>query len=211
VNKSLLVYIADDHSLVANGLAGLLNNLPIVKEVKVFNDGKPLFEACLIETPGFIFLDIEMPIWDGRKTLSELKKTFPTIPCVILSMLNEKAIIEDCINKGAVGYLNKDCSILELEEAINSKEIYFSKEVLKTLSGYGKQTGNTNFSLIDPLTERELEVLTLLCDGYSPKEIGDKIHLSHRTVETHKTAIMQKFDVNSVGKLISIALKNKIV
>jgi two-component system response regulator DegU len=160
----------------------------------------------------WFFLDIEMPIWDGRKTLVELKNKFPDLLCNMLSMNNEKAIIDDCISKGASGYLSKDCTLDELQEAIiNSAEIYFSKEVLKHLSGYGKTKGEQQFLLIEPLTEREVEVLTFLCDGLSPKEIANKINLSPRTVETHKTAIMQKFDVNSVGKLISVAIKNKVI
>lgn len=208
----LKVYLADDHNIVAQGLASLIRQISTVDELKVFQNGKNLFDACLLEQPDVVFLDIEMPIWDGRKTLVELRNKFPIIRCNMLSMNNEKAIIDDCITKGALGYLSKDCTIDELKEAIlNTSEVYFSKDVLKHLSGYGKTREDQQFLLNEPLTEREVEVLTLLCDGLSPKEIANKIHLSPRTVETHKTAIMQKFDVNSVGKLISVAIKNKIV
>ena len=129
----------------------------------------------------------------------------------MLSILNEKFIIEDCIKKGASGYLNKDCSLQELSEAIQSTagEVYYSKEVLKILSGIHKPTGG--FTLSEPLSERESEILGLLCEGLSPKEIAGKLFLSTRTIETHKTNIMQKFDVSTVGKLISLAIKNKIV
>jgi DNA-binding NarL/FixJ family response regulator len=208
----LKVYLADDHNIVAQGLASLIRQISTVDELKVFQNGKNLFDACLLEQPDVVFLDIEMPIWDGRKTLVELRNKFPIIRCNMLSMNNEKAIIDDCITKGALGYLSKDCTIDELKEAIlNTSEVYFSKDVLKHLSGYGKTREDQQFLLNEPLTEREVEVLTLLCDGLSPKEIANKIHLSPRTVETHKTAIMQKFDVNSVGKLISVAIKNKVI
>ena len=212
MEKKLKIYLADDHNIVAQGLASIIRQIPEVAELEVFQDGKSLFDACLVKQPDVVFLDIEMPIWDGRKTLVELKNRFPDMRCNILSMNNEKAIIDDCISKGASGYLSKDCTLDELQEAIvNTTEIYFSKEVLKHLSGYGKTKGEQQFLLTEPLTEREVEVLTFLCDGLSPKEIADKMHLSPRTVETHKTAIMQKFDVNSVGKLISVAIKNKVV
>ncbi|MCB0381372.1 MAG: response regulator transcription factor [Flavobacteriales bacterium] len=208
----LKVYLADDHNIVAQGLASLIRQISTVDELKVFQNGKNLFDACLHEQPDVVFLDIEMPIWDGRKTLVELRNKFPIIRCNMLSMNNEKAIIDDCISKGALGYLSKDCTIDELKEAIlNTSEVYFSKDVLKHLSGYGKTREDQKFLLNEPLTEREVEVLTLLCDGLSPKEIANKIHLSPRTVETHKTAIMQKFEVNSVGKLISVAIKNKVI
>ncbi len=212
MKTKLKIYLADDHNIVAQGLASIIRQIPEVGELEVFQNGKNLFDACLVKQPDVVFLDIEMPIWDGRKTLVELKNKFPDLRCNMLSMNNEKAIIDDCISKGASGYLSKDCTLDELQEAIiNSAEIYFSKEVLKHLSGYGKTKGEQQFLLIEPLTEREVEVLTFLCDGLSPKEIANKINLSPRTVETHKTAIMQKFDVNSVGKLISVAIKNKVI
>ncbi len=212
MKTKLNIYLADDHNIVAQGLASIFRQIPEVGEIEIFQNGKSLFDACLIKQPDVVFLDIEMPVWDGRKTLVELKKRFPDLRCHMLSMNNEKAIIDDCISKGATGYLSKDCTLEELHEAIiKENEIYFSKEVLKHLSGYGKTKGEQQFVLNEPLTEREVEVLTLLCDGLSPKEIADKMYLSPRTVETHKTAIMQKFDVNSVGKLISVAIKNKVI
>jgi len=212
VKTKLKIYLADDHNIVAQGLASIIRQIPEVGELEVFQNGKNLFDACLVKQPDVVFLDIEMPIWDGRKTLVELKNKFPDIRCNMLSMNNEKAIIDDCITKGASGYLSKDCTLEELQESIlNTSEIYFSKDVLKHLSGYGKMKIEQQFLLNESLTEREVEVLTFLCDGLSPKEIADKMHLSPRTVETHKTAIMQKFDVNSVGKLISVAIKNKVI
>lgn len=206
------VYIADDHNIVAKGIAEIISKISEVEEVKIFQNGKDLFDACCEIIPSIAFLDMGMPVWDGRTTLVELKKKFPDLRCMILSMYNEKEIINDCIRKGASGYLNKDCSEDELRQAVTLKDgVYFSKEVLRTLSSFENETKNEVFQLKEQLSERELEVLTLLCEGMTPKEIAEKIFLSHRTVETHKTSIMNKFDVNSVGKLISIALKNKIV
>lgn len=210
--QSQLIYIADDHRIVAKGIASLLLKVDSSLNVEIFSNGLELYEACERVLPQLVFLDIDMPIWDGRKTLVELKKDFPKLKCMMLSMNNEKAIIDDCICKGANGYLNKDCTEAELYEAITTKDdLYFSLDVLKKLSGYQKQANTTPFSLQDPLTERELEILSLFCEGLSPKEIADKIFLSPRTVETHKKNIMQKMDVNTIGKLISIALKNKLV
>jgi DNA-binding NarL/FixJ family response regulator len=79
------------------------------------------------------------------------------------------------------------------------------------MSGFTKKTIEKDYQLTEPLTERELEILALLCEGLSPREIADKIYLSPRTVETHKKNIMQKMEVNSIGKLISVALKNKLI
>ncbi len=212
MNNSITIYLADDHNIVAQGIANLLQQINNVHSVKIFSNGKELYEACEIKLPNIVLLDLDMPVWDGRKTLTELKEKFPQLHCIILSMNNEKEIIEDCIKKGASGYLNKDCTIVELQEAIFTNEpIYFSKDVLKSIITYQKANNTSGYTLIEPLTERELEILGLLCEGLSPKEIADKIFLSPRTVETHKKNIMFKLNVNSIGKLISVALKNKLI
>jgi DNA-binding NarL/FixJ family response regulator len=212
MSNGLLVYLADDHRIVADGIAGLLKSMDKVIDVLVFPDGQQLFQQSLALKPDLVFLDYEMPKWNGYYTLEQLKNRFPDIRCYFLSMVNEKLIIENCIKAGASGFLNKDCSFQELEEAVKSEnEIYYSKEVLRSLSGL-LITKNSDPILLDvKLTERELEILRYLCDGYNPKEISQKVFLSPRTVETHKNNIMQKFDVNSIGKLLSIALKNNIV
>lgn len=212
MEKKIIVYLADDHHIVAKGIAEIIKKIAGIAAVKIFANGHDVFNACVAQLPHVVFLDIDMPIWDGRKALVAIKEKFPDLRCIILSMNNEKAIIEDCIKIGANGYLNKDCTEVELQEAIFSTEpVYFSKEVLKHLSGYGEKKAIDAFTMVEPLTDRELEILSLLCEGLSPKEIADKIYLSPRTVETHKKNIMFKMDVNSIGKLISVALKNKLI
>jgi DNA-binding NarL/FixJ family response regulator len=125
----------------------------------------------------------------------------------------EKSIIENCIQYGANGYLSKDSAPDELMEALTEVqrgEVYYSRAVLKALAGLRTTRLATKTLQVD-LSARETEILKLICDGLSPKEIADKLFLSKRTVDTHKTNIMQKFDVGSVGKLISIALQNNLL
>src|SRR5690606_12695220 len=132
----LKIFLADDHNIVAQGLASLINQIPDIGTLKIFNNGKELFDACLTEQPDVVFLDIEMPVWDGRKTLVELKNKFPNIRCYILSVRNEKASIDYGITKGGSRYLIKRCTLDELQEAINNTpEVYFSKGVLSHRSG----------------------------------------------------------------------------
>ena len=126
--EKLTIYLADDHNIVAQGVAALLRQIDTVGDIHIFKNGQELFNYCTSKLPDVVFLDLEMPVWDGRRTLTELKKKFTTVPCFILSMINEKYIIEDCIARGVAGYLNKDCTLHELSEAIQLpvKEVYFS-------------------------------------------------------------------------------------
>lgn len=207
------IYLADDHELVATGIASIICNCFPNAKVTTFKNGQLLFQATEKEVPDLVFLDYEMPVWDGKTTLIELKKKFPNLPILMLSMLNEKAIIQSCISLGAIGFLNKDCNLDEFKMAIESAfsgSVFYSREVLISLSGTTSTSINKE-THIDDLTERELDVLRLLCEGMSPKEIGEKLFLSPRTVEKHKDNIMQKMEVSSVAKLISVALKNKLI
>lgn len=205
-----VIFIADDHNLVAEGLELIIKNHPIVKETKIFQDGEKLYFHSKKELPDIVFLDLEMPNWNGTKTLEQMKASFPKTTIYMLSMLNEKTIIEECMKRGADGYLNKDCSKHELYQAIESTVFpFFSNEVLKILTSY--KTNSIRYNNAYSMSVREKEILTELCNGLTPKEIAEKLFISPRTVETHKNNIMSKFEVNSIGKLISIAIKNKIV
>ncbi|MCB9195805.1 MAG: response regulator transcription factor [Flavobacteriales bacterium] len=212
--NNLVVYLADDHELVRQGVASLVKSIESVKDVICFKDGKELYKSILNVRPNVVFLDIEMPVWDGMRTLKEIKTNYREVKVIMLSMLEEKSIIQECIELGASGYLHKDSSAKEIEQAITvalEDGTYFSQETNKILSGQRNSSSNTPLELTEPLTERELEILKEICDGLTSKEIGDKLFVSHRTVETHKKNLMQKFNVNTTGKLISLAIKNRLV
>jgi DNA-binding NarL/FixJ family response regulator len=129
-------------------------------------------------------------------------------------MNDERKLIEESIKEGAKGYLHKNCNLSELKTAIEmvmDGNIYLSEDTKKIMVGLKQSSTQTAHTLTEPLTDRELEVLRLVCDGLTSKEIGEKLFLSSRTVETRKTNLMQKFNVQTTGKLIAMALKHKIV
>jgi DNA-binding NarL/FixJ family response regulator len=207
-----LIYLADDHAIVAQGVAQLLQSLPNVQEVIVFSSGKGLYVATLQKLPSLIILDIEMPEWTGIDTLKKIKTEFD-IPCIMLSMNDEKYIIKECMKLGASGFMPKDCSVEELSEAIDvvlDGGTYLGEKITKILATK-KTADNDIFELTTDITKRELEILENLCDGLTCKEIADKLYLSARTVETHKKSIMAKFDAHTTGKLVSLAFKHKFV
>ncbi len=203
------IYIIDDHKLVAEGIANLLKSIEKVELVEIFTSTQQFLSKVKSEPPHLTFIDLLIGDEDGRDVLSAVKLIHPNLPCFIISMINEKHVIEDCIAKGATGFMCKDCDFEDLQRVIKSPDDYFlSKEVLKTI--LGKSTVN-KFRLLEPLTLKEKEVLREICDGLSPREISEKLFLSTRTVETHKNNIMQKFEVKSVSKLIVLAIKHKVI
>ena len=206
------IYLADDHEIVAKAIAGLLESIPVVGSVTTFSNGKNLYTACLSSSPDLVLLDLEMPEWNGLVTLEKLK-ALNSVPVILLTMNDEKAIIEEAFKKGAQGYLHKNCSVTELENAVNTVmqgNLFLSEEIKKVMVGLRPETISAA-GLTEPITDKEFEVLQLICEGLSSKEIGEKLFLSPRTVETRKQAIMDKFNVRTTGKLIATAIKNKIV
>jgi two-component system response regulator NreC len=206
------IYLADDHEIVAKSIANLLESIEGVAKVKTFANGKALFMECSSKIPSLAILDMEMPEWNGLETLRKIRE-LSSFPVLMLSMNDERTLIAECMKFGANGYLNKNCSVKELQEAIEtvlSGNTFLSEEIKKILVGLGNHTVSS-FELTETLTDKEYEVLKLVCDGLSSKEIGEKLFLSSRTIETHKNNLMKKFDVQSTGKLISLAIKNKVI
>jgi DNA-binding NarL/FixJ family response regulator len=213
MDNKLTIYLADDHQLIAEGIATILKELNSIDTIKWFPNGKLLYKEFNIKKPNLCILDIEMPEWDGITTLKEIRTNYPEMPVLMLSMVEERSIIEECFKIGALGYMHKDSDKNEFNEAIKtilSGKLFLSAEAKKIVEGI-RFSGSASIELTEPLTQRELEILKLICDGNTSKEIGELLFLSPRTVETHKTHLMHKFNVNSTGKLISIAIKSKLV
>jgi len=147
----------------------------------------------------------------GKKyDFKEIKKQHPVVKVIILSMHNEAGMIKSLIDLGANGYLLKSCTQDELVDAIKkvaSGQSYFSSDVTLALLKPATNQGQQN----EILTERETEILKLIAAGFSNKEIGEQLFISHRTVDTHRTNLMKKLDVNNIAGLISYAIRNGIV
>lgn len=210
--KSINVYLADDHEVVVKAIAGLLLTVKGVEKVSTFLDGKSLMNDFQKTKSDLVILDLEMPGWNGLQTLEKIREISST-PVILLSMNDEKGVIEEAFKKGANGYLHKNCTVEELEAAIASVMngvIFLSEEIKKVMVGIKSGTIQ-NQTLTEPITDKEMEVLQLICEGLSSKEIGEKLFISPRTVETRKQCLMDKFNVRTTGKLIVSAIKNKII
>jgi DNA-binding NarL/FixJ family response regulator len=208
-----IVYVAEDHLLVAQGIASLLQEIGF-EHIHLYTCGRDLYKAVLAKKPDLVLLDIYMSDWDGITTLRELRENNFTMPCIMVSMIAEKKIIDNCINLGANAYLHKSADVQEMIKALESighKKPYISDKLLHTKEVKKIELSQSSFNFKEPLTAREKEVLILLCDGMNNTEIAAELFISVNTVETHKKKLLFKFGVSHVSKMIALSFKNKLV
>lgn len=210
------VLIADDHQIIIDGLKSLISAEKSIELVGEASNGKEAIDLLKLITANVVILDINMPVLNGIETMKRIKSDFPEVKVIILSMHNESSLIKNLIEIGTDGYLLKNCDQDELIEAIHkvgSGQKYFSSEV--TLSLLNKNSGMKSTVKTDPilsnLTEREIEILKLITQGLTNKEIGEQLFISHRTVDTHRTNLMKKLELNNIAGLIRFAIKNGFV
>jgi DNA-binding NarL/FixJ family response regulator len=211
--KDDIVYLAEDHILVAQGIASLLEQIGYV-HINIYGSGKELYKACLNKKPNLVLLDIYMSEWDGIHTLQELRKNNFVMPIIMVSMIAEKKIIDSCIESGANAYLHKSCDVHEMSLAlanISKNKIYIADKLLHLKDVKNIQQAQSPFHFTEPLTEREKEVLILLCEGMNVAEVATVLFISPNTAETHKKKLLHKFDVKSVSKMIALSFKHKLV
>jgi DNA-binding NarL/FixJ family response regulator len=209
--KKIKVMLVDDHQIILDGLKSLLENADEIQVVATANNGNEALNALKLLTVDVILMDIDMPKLNGIDATRQIHEKYKDVKVIMLTMHSESTMIKNLIEIGAHGYLLKNSSKEELLDAIYKVakgEKYFSSEV--TLSLLHPQKSKTSDIKID-FTQREIEIIQLLADGLTNKEIGDKLFISHRTVDTHRTNIMKKVGVNNVAGLISFAIKNSLV
>ena len=210
MNQPAIIYVADDHRLMADGFAKILNQLGYT-DIRIFEDGLSLTKAIYSVKPSIVFLDINMPKQNGIETLKSFKESNLGIKFIMLTMIDEKSVLDECMSLGAKAILHKNSNVDEIAEAIKivMQQKTYITPALEKLRQEKREIKNEEGHI--NLTEKEIEILQHLCNGDNPKEIAEKIFLSYRTVETHKKNIMHKFDVKSVAKLIALAYKYNLV
>jgi len=208
------IAIVDDHKIVRDGLKLMTlgqKNIEIVFEA---DSGKMLFEKLKHQKINLLVLDISMPEMSGMEITEKLVKENPEIKILILSANDDGNTILSVIEKGAKGFLSKDTSKDEFLKAINlvcNGEEYFGDSISKTIYNIFVKKVNTNSNVENVLSDREVEIIKLFSDGMTYSEIGEKLFISPRTVETHKRNIMRKLELNSSVELVKYAIKNKII
>jgi len=213
--KAVKIILVDDHTLFRDGIKSILDEDKNIHVIEEAPDANILFEKLQHQQPDMVITDISLPDMSGIDIARKISGMYPDIKILILSMHNNEEFIISALKAGANGYLSKDIESAELIEAIHSVmngKIYFNKEISQTIinnyrGGLEDSTANKN----NHLTDRETEVLKLVGEGFINKEIADKLCISIRTVDAHKSHIMQKLGLKSTVDLVKYAIKNKLI
>ena len=213
-SRNIQVAIADDHSLLRSALAKLINTFDGYTVVMEADNGKDLTEKLVKSVlPDIVLLDISMPEMDGFETTQWLRKKYPHIKVLTLSMLSDEKTIIKIFRLGAKGYLLKNADPRELKEALDAvmnKNVYLSEYVSgKLLSGLHNEPDEDVKLAV--LNEKEREFLRWACSELSYKEIAEKMFLSYRTIDDYRQSLFTKLKVHSRVGLVMYAIKNKIV
>lgn len=216
--KTLRVLFADDHNLVRNGIISLLDNVHDIEIAGEAENGQTLVDLYFKTKPDVVVSDISMPGMSGPEAVKIILEKDPDAKVLFLSVYEGDEYVFQALEAGALGLVNKSILKAELVEAIKTISTgskYFGNgytdERLDDI--YKKYSLARQEALSDKvqLTQRELEVLQLICDGFSSQEIADKLFLSKKTVDTHRGNLIKKFGVSSSAQLVKIAFQQGII
>ena len=209
------VLVADDHTILRQGIKSLLAN---EEEIEVIGEAKNGREALTIieETlPDVILMDIAMPGLNGLEATRRIKKKFPRMKVLVLTMYTNEEYIFQILNAGANGYLVKETAFQDLISAIKAvykNEAFMSPSISKkVINSYIKRAQNDEKQTCEILTTREREILQLIVEGNSSKKIAEILFISPKTVETHRTHIMDKLNIHNRTGLVKYAIRKGIV
>jgi len=208
--QPIRVLIVDDHAMVRKGLVAFLKNEPALELVGEARDGREAIECCEQLHPDVILMDLIMPELGGVAATRTIHQRWPNVQVIALTSFQEKELVQDALQAGAIGYLLKNVSGDELCEAI--RQAYGGRPTLAPEAVQALiQPPSEAESMAADLTRREQEVLALLVKGMSNPEIAERLVISRSTVKVHISSILSKLGVASRGEAISLAIQNKLV
>jgi DNA-binding NarL/FixJ family response regulator len=211
--KKIKVFLVDDHKLFRHGLSLLMENENGIQITGEAENGKQFCEFIEQEQPDVVLMDIEMPVMDGFEATEKACNRFPDLKVISLTMFGEENYYLKMIEAGAKGFILKNSDIEEVIKAIKTVYnggTYFSPEILysvvKNIQEVRKESGPPIH-----LSQREKEVLELICRGFANTEIASELNISKRTVEKHRSNILEKTQTHNTASLVMYSVENKLV
>lgn len=213
--EKIRILLADDHTILRSGIRSLLEDEPGLSVIGEAEDGRiAVSMACKLK-PDVVIMDIAMPLLNGLEATRQIKIQCPGVKVLILSMHDNEEYIRQVLEAGAMGYILKDAAARELISAI--KSVYRGEAVLSpavtrlVIEDYLRWGGARPQDEIDGLSPREREVLQLIAEGHTNKQIAEILSISIKTVQAHRNSLMQKLDLHDRGELIKYAIQKKII
>jgi len=213
MNDKFKIFIVDDHEIFRNGLKMVLGKLKYLEIVGEASNGRDFIDNLPASNPDIVLMDIEMPIMNGVDASLKAFEIKPELKIIALTMFNEDEYVQNMIDAGVKGFLikniNKDTLDKAIQTVLNGGN-YFSEELFRFFASQMTKEKKKEAPVVE-LTRREKEILQLICEGLSNKEIADVLFISERTVVGHKTNLLAKTDCKNSMSLMSYAIKNKLV
>lgn len=206
--EKINLVIVDDHPMVLEGLRSMMAQISFVELADTVTNAYEAMEAIATHKPDVVITDINLPEVSGIELTAKIKKEYPTIKVIAMSTFNERSYVMQMLQNGADGYLVKNATKEEIEEAILS--VYEGKMYMSV---------DTNISSLDKqeiknmpvISSREKEVLALIAEGFTNAQIAQKLFLSVHTVDTHRKSLLTKFGVNNTASLIKVAARGNLI
>ncbi len=207
---SIRVILADDHAIIRDGLRSLLTQQK-AEVVAEASNGRMAVEMTRQHRPDLVILDVSMPDLNGIEAARQIRADVPSVRIVALSMHSDRRFVAEMLRAGANGYLLKDCAFDELSKAIETiltGQIYLSSRITGVLvEDYMTRLTSDTPHMASDISAREREVLQLLAEGKTTKQVALKLHLSPKTVETHRHNIMRKLKIDNIAELTKYAIR----
>jgi DNA-binding NarL/FixJ family response regulator len=208
---SIKVLLVDDHAIIREGLRSLLDKQPEMEVIADTDDGRKAIELVRELLPNIVIMDISMPGLNGIEATRQITADFPDVKVIALSIHSKRRFVADMLSAGATGYILKECLFDELVQAIKAVAAggrYLSPRITDVVvSDYVKRLSATTESPFEALNAREREVLQLVAEGKSTKQIALELHVSTKTIEANRRQIMEKLNIHSVAELTKYAVR----
>lgn len=215
--SKIRVLLADDHTIVRQGLRALLDSQEDIEVVGEAEDGRQAFEKTKELIPDIVIIDITMPNLNGIEATRQIKKLNPEIKVLVLTVHDNEEYIHQILQAGASGYLLKESAVTDLVSAINAVKkggIFLSpaisKVVVKDYIRHAEE-GTGDFDSLNILTNREREVLQLIAEGHTNREVAHLLKLSVKTVDVHRSHIMEKLNIHDVTGLVKYSIRKGLI
>ena len=212
---ALRILLADDHTVVRQGLRKVLEERPEWQVVAEAGDGRDAVRLAEEFRPDVAVVDVAMPLLNGIEATRQITKRAPQTKVLDLSIYSDEAYVTQMLKAGAIGYLLKDSAdvdLLQAVQAVSQGKAFFSPAVARLMSDdYARQRGENAADRYESLSEREREIFQLVAEGKTNKEIAALLFISPSTVETHRARIMEKLDLHSAAEIVLYAVRRGVI